>query len=97
MVFESLVDIGVAFLIVVALAYYVKLKDKMGKSLNWLALAGVFLIFAGLLEAQPVVNSIGTWLGTSVLGVISNIFLVIGIIIALVGTVFAIYEMLVEK
>ena len=99
MVFASgLAELGLAFLIGVTLANYFKFKAKKG--LNWLALAGVWFLFAGTFNVATLygpdilstyIGSASTWAG------IQAIFAIIGWIFALIGTLFVAYEILAEK
>ncbi|MBU5537430.1 MAG: hypothetical protein QW818_03320 [Candidatus Aenigmatarchaeota archaeon] len=92
MVFEStLLDVGVAVLVVVALASFAKQK---GKGWNWLAVGGVFFLFAGTLSAA---TTLAGFLGSVIWGGIASLFEVVGLIFAVVGTVLVGYEALVEK
>lgn len=93
-IFGGLVDIGIAFLLAVAFAEYLKFRRKGEKGFNWLILAGIFFLFAGSFSA---VTSLATYVGSSVWWGIENIFEILGWIFALVGTLFIAYEALVEK
>lgn len=93
MVFEGIVGVGVAILLGLALAEYSKWRSKAERGWNWLAVAGVWLIFAGTLSVVPALSGVLTW-GTY--GV-ADIFSVIGWIFALIGTLLVAYELLIEK
>lgn len=93
-IFEpTLVGVGVAILLGLALAEYAKWRSKAERGWNWLAVAGVWLIFAGVLPVVPVLANVLVWGSYSV----ADIFSVIGWIFALIGTLLVAYEMLVEK
>ncbi len=95
MVFEaSLVDVGIALLLAVALAQYAKFRDKAEKGFNWLAASGVFLIFAGLM---PVTSTLSGFVTSGIWNGVGSVFEIIGWVFALVGTIFVGYESLVEK
>lgn len=94
MVFEGLVGLGVAFLLGVALAEYAKFRAKADKGFNWLAVAGVWFLFAGTFGAA---TTLGGLVGTGAWTSIAMIFEVIGWIFALIGTLFVAYQALVEK
>ena len=94
MVFETLVDVGLALIAAVALAEWGKFRNKAEKGFNWLALGGVWLLFAGVTISG---GSTFTVLGNVPLDQIGNIFGIIGWLFALIGTLFAAYEVLVEK
>ncbi|MEM7825375.1 MAG: hypothetical protein QW412_00765 [Candidatus Aenigmatarchaeota archaeon] len=90
-IFTGTIEWGVALLLGVALAEYTKFTKKSEKGFAWLATAGVFFLFAGVfpqivLEYIPLGN-IG----------LDTIFSVIGWILALIGTLFIAYEVLLEK
>lgn len=93
MVFEGLVGLGIAILLGVALAEYAKWRSKAERGWNWLAVAGVWFIFAGALSVVPALSATLTWGTYSV----ADIFSVLGWIFALVGTLLVAYEVLVEK
>ena len=91
---QPLVDVGVAILVAYALAEYCKFTRKSVKGFTWLALGGVWLLFAGLF---PVAATLGNYVGTSVWVGIAQLFEVIGWIFALIGVLFIAYEVLVQK
>jgi hypothetical protein len=93
MVFEGLVGLGVAILLGLALAEYGKWRSKAEKGWNWLAVAGVWFIFAAALPVVPALSGVLVWGTYSV----ADIFSVIGWIFALIGTLLVAYELLVEK
>jgi hypothetical protein len=90
MVFNATVDLGIALLFAVALAEFMKARHKAERGWNYIAVAGVFLLFAGI----PGLG--GAELGIP-LSVINTIFQVLGWLLALVGTVFVAYESLMER
>lgn len=94
MVFGGLLDAGVAVLILIALAQYAKVRDKAEKGYNWLAAAGVTLLFSGLFSSASV---IGTFIGAGIWNGLASLFQVVGWILALVGTIFVLYETVLEK
>ena len=89
----SLIDVGIAFLIVVALAEFSKIKRKSEKGFGWIAAAGVFFLFSGTINAV-VLPGIYSYIGPLWL---DTLFAAIGWILALVGTLFIGYEILLEK
>ena len=92
MVFEAtLLDAGVAVLVVVALASYAKMK---GRGWGWLAVGGVFFLFAGTMSAAM---TLAGFLGSGIWSNVASIFEVVGLIFAVVGTVLIGYEALVER
>ena len=92
MVFETtLLDAGVAVLVVVALTSYMKMK---GRGWNLLAIGGVFFLFAGAMSAA---TTLGGLLGYGVWSGIASIFEVVGLVFAVIGTVLVGYEALVER
>lgn len=92
MVFEAtLLDAGVAVLVVVALASFAKIK---GRGWKWLAIGGVFYLFAGTMSATLTLAGL---LGSGVWSGLTSIFEVVGLIFAVVGTVLIGYEALIER
>jgi hypothetical protein len=89
----TLIDIGIAFLLAVTLAEWAKVKRKFEKGFGWLAAAGVFFLFAGTINATTLPNFYTYIEAFSV----NTIFAVLGWILALIGTVFILYETLLEK
>jgi hypothetical protein len=90
MVINATADLGIALLLAVALAEFAKARSKSEKGWAWIGVAGVFLVFAGI----PALG--GAALGVD-LTIIQTVFLVLGWIVALIGTVFVAYETLMEK
>ncbi|MCD6371889.1 MAG: hypothetical protein J7L39_04205 [Candidatus Aenigmarchaeota archaeon] len=91
MLFEGVIDYGIALLLALVLAHYAGLRKRTERGWTWLAVAGVFLIFGGfnttlLIPALEVDISI-----------IPTIFTVLGWIFALIGAVFVAYELLLGK
>lgn len=96
MVFEAIgatAGLGLALLLGVALAEWGKFRSKAEKGFNWIALAGVWFLFAGATS----VGSSALAAYNLPLGPVGDIFGIIGWIFALIGTLFAAYEVLVEK
>lgn len=91
---EGLTGLGIAFLLVVALAEWGKFRLKAEKGFNWLALAGVWFLFAGTFGESIALNS---YIGPTNWATIGSVFEIVGWIFALIGTLFAAYEVLVEK
>lgn len=96
--FEGVVGLGLALLTGLALAEWGKFRNKAEKGFNLLALGGVWFLFSGATSVAagsggfPSVASLA-----SQLTAVSDIFGIIGWIFALIGTLFAAYEVLVEK
>ena len=88
----TLIDVGVAFLLIIAFAEWAKIRRKSEKGFGWLAAAGVFFLFAGTRNAAIIPGLYGylgdLWLDT--------LFATIGWILALVGTLFIGYETLLK-
>jgi len=91
---SGLATLGIAFLLAVALAEWAKFRNKADKGFNWIALAGIWFLFAGTFS---MVTSLGSYLGATTFLGIGSIFEIVGWIFALIGTLFAAYEVLVEK
>ena len=89
----ELVEVGLAFLAGCALANYFKFK-RAEKGLNWIALAGVWFMFAGSFD---IASTLGGYVGASAWMGLEAIFEIIGWIFALIGTLFVAYQVLVEK
>ena len=100
---EGMAGLGIGFLLVVALAEWGKFRNKAEKGFNWIGLAGVWFLFAGaiqlaiMLGADSATPTVATYIGGATAGAAFAIFQVIGWIFALIGTLFAAYEVLVEK
>ena len=90
----TLVDVGIAFLLAVTLAEWAKVRRKFEKGFGWLATAGVFFLFAGTINSAILTS--GFYPHISTFG-IDTLFAVIGWFLALIGTVFILYETLLEK
>jgi hypothetical protein len=94
--FGGLVDLGVAFLVVVALAEYFKFRNKADKGFGWLAVAGVLFLFAGASASDTIISAFAPSIIGSA-GVLTALFEVVAWIFGLVGTLFVIYQVLVER
>lgn len=92
MVFE-LIGLGIACLLAPAIAEHGKLRHKAEKGFNWLALAGVWFVFAAAFLLVPF-SMFGL---ESMFAAIGSYVTLIGWFFALVGTLFVGYEILVEK
>lgn len=100
MIFANpLIDLGIAFLVACVLAEYFKFRNKADKGFMWLALAGVWFIFAGSFALTPTLASyVGTgWYSAAGQMSIAGIFEIIAWIFALIGSLFVAYQILVEK
>ena len=89
----TLIDVGVAFLLIIAFAEWAKIRRKSEKGFGWLAAAGVFFLFAGTIDAA-IIPGLYSYIGELWL---DTLFATIGWILALVGTLFIGYETLLEK
>jgi hypothetical protein len=98
---EGLAGLGIASLMIVAFAEWGKFRAKAEKGFNWIGLAGIWFLFAGAIEiasaSSGAMPNIATYLGAGVTNSIFAIFQIVGWIFALIGTLFAAYEVLVEK
>jgi len=89
--FEGLVGLGIACLLAPAIAEWAKFRGKADKGFNWIAVAGVFFLFAGVTGAA-------TSLAPYLAGIpVAAVFEILGWLFALIGTIFVGYEVLVEK
>ena len=89
-----MVGLGIAMLLAPVLAEYAKMRRKSEKGFNWIAVAGVFFLFAGTF---PSTMALGAYVGADVWTTIGSIFEIVGWILALIGTIFVGYETLMEK
>lgn len=90
----GIISVGVALLLAPVLAEYAKLRHKADKGFAWLAVAGVFFLFTGTFTTAV---TLGDYVGVATWGTIASIFEVIGWLLALIGTIFVGYEILLEK
>jgi len=93
-IFGGLVDLGIAFLLAAAFAEYLKFRNVAKRAFNWIILAGAFFLFAGTF---PVATSLSGYIGTGVWSGLEQIFEILGWLFALVGTLFLVWEALLEK
>jgi len=89
---NGLLDLGIAFLLAVALAEWAKVRRKSERGFNWLATAGIWFLFAGTFAQLP--SAIGVYLTPLFL---AEIFSGVAWIFAILGTLFVGYETLLEK
>lgn len=94
LIFEGLTGLGIAAILVVALAEWGKFRMKAEKGFNWIALSGVWFLFAGTFTPGSILSA---YLEPANWVTFGSIFEVVGWIFALIGTLFAAYEVLVEK
>lgn len=90
---EPGLNAGIVILLAVAIAEYIKWRVK-SKGFNWLAAAGILLIFSGTFGTAAVLEP---YLTTPVWVGLKDLFAVIGWLFALVGTVFIAYETLITR
>jgi len=94
MVFSAtLIDVGIAFLLAVALAEWAKIRKKTEKGFSWLALSGVLFLFAGTVDLATL-PGIYQYIGGLYL---DTVFAGLGWFFALLGTLFVLYETVLEK
>ena len=89
-----LTGLGLAFLLAVALAELAKFRSKAERGFNWLALAGVWLVFAGSFTSGATLEGILT---PAVWSAFRSVGEIIGWLFALIGTLFVAYQVLIEK
>ncbi len=97
MVFEAIgatAGLGLAFLLVGALAEWGKFRSKAEKGISWMSLGGVWLVFSGATAIAATANLFG--LG-SILELLGGLTQIIGWVFGLLGTLFVAYEVLIEK
>ena len=87
---EGAVGLGIACLLAAAIAEYAKLRRRSERGFNWIAVAGIFFIFAGTFP----VSGLSTYIGGELTGNLSGFFGLLGWIFALVGTLYVAYEIL---
>ena len=93
MLFGPALDAGLVLLIAVALAEYFGWRDRAPRGFTWLAIAGIWLVFAGVFPAV----GLEAYLTAEVWTGIQSVFLILGWIFALVGAVFTAYETLAAR
>jgi len=87
------IDVAVGLFLVAVFAQYVGVVKKAEKAFTWIAAGAVSFLLAGVFEATPVVRGAVT---TGAVNYGYTVFAVIGFVLVLVGTLWAIYQMLVE-
>lgn len=92
--FEGMIGVGIALLLAPVLAEYAKIRHKADKGFAWLAVAGVFFLFTGTFASAV---TLGGYVGDATWNTLASIFEVIGWLLALIGTIFVAYEILLEK
>ncbi|MEM4500442.1 MAG: hypothetical protein QXD62_03810 [Candidatus Woesearchaeota archaeon] len=93
-IFGGLIDVGIAFLLATVFVEYLKFRNIAKKGFNWIILAGLFFIFAGTFS---VATTLAGYLGPTVWSFLGQIFEIAGWLSALVGTLFIVYEAIIEK
>lgn len=93
MLFGTGIDVAVGLFLVTVFAQYAGLVKKAEKAFTWIAAGAVSFLLAGVFEATPVVRGAVT---TGAVNYGFTVFAVIGFVLVLVGTLWAIYQMLVE-
>ncbi len=94
MVFEGFIDLGVAIFVLLALAEYSKHVRKGEKGWHWLAVAGVWFLFAGtfpMLEASLGSYFPGFW------SPLTQLFEIVAWFLALIGTLLVLYEKVLQE
>lgn len=94
LIVEGLTGLGIAALLIVALAEWAKFRVKAEKGFNWIALSGVWFLFAGTFMPGSILSA---YFGAGSWATFGSIFEIVGWIFALIGTLFAAYEVLIEK
>jgi hypothetical protein len=84
-------QLGVGFLLAVALAEYAKLRHKSEKGFAWLGVSAAFFLFSAAFAAPAV----GLYLGS--IAILQQIFELLGWLFALIAVIFVAYESLMEK
>ena|SRR5438093_13785071 len=87
-------DVGIVLLLAIALSEYFKWRSKADKGFAWLALAGIFFIFAGTFGEA---TTLPRYVTASAWDSLGSIFEVLGWLFGLIGTIFVAYETLIEK
>ncbi len=93
MVFGTGVDLAVAIFVVATLAQYVGIVKRAEKAFAWIMAGAVSFLLAGVFEAAPLVAD---WVTAGGVNYGYALFGVIGFILVLVGTLWAIYQLLTE-
>jgi len=84
-------QLGIGFLLAVALAEYAKIRHKSEKGYSWLGVSAAFFLFSGAFTAPAV----GQYLGQ--ISILDWVFQILGWLFALIAVIFIAYETLLEK
>lgn len=93
MVFGTGMDVAIGVFLAYALSQYVGLVKKAEKAFKWIGAGAISLVLAGVFEVTPIVSDYVTGASGN-MGFVA--FGVIGWVLILVGTVWALYQLLVE-
>jgi len=84
-------QLGVAFLLAVAMAEYAKIRHKSEKGYSWLGVSAAFFLFSAAFSA----TAVQTYL--SQISILDWVFQLLGWLFALIAVIFVAYESLLEK
>ena len=93
MVFEGTIGIGIALLLAPVLAEYAKVRSKSQRGFNWLAVGGVWFIFA---SSFAISSTLGGLVGSELWSTIGSFFEVLAWLWALIGTLYIGYDIILE-
>lgn len=93
MVFGTGIDVAIGVFLAYAFSEYVGLVKKAEKAFKWIGAGAISLVLAGVFQTTPLISE---WVtsGANNYGYVA--FGVVGWVLILVGTVWALYQLLVE-
>lgn len=91
--FGTGLDIALGILLALVFAHYIGATKKMKKAFTWITAGAVSFVLAGVFDATPF---IADWVTQNGINYGLGLFSVIGWILVLVGSLWAIYQLLAE-
>ena len=91
--FGTGLDIAIGILLTVVFAHYAGFTKKITKAFRWIVAGAISYVLAGVFETTPYVTDVVSQ-GATNYGF--GLFAVIGFIFVLVGTLWAMYQLLTE-
>lgn len=91
--FGTGLDIAIGILLALVFAHYIGLTKKVKKAFSWMAAGAVSFVLAGVFETTPFINE---WVTQGTINYGLGLFSVIGWILVLIGSLWAIYQLLAE-
>jgi hypothetical protein len=93
MVFGTGMDVAIGVFLALALSQYAGLVKKAEKAFKWIGAGAVALVLASVFQETPIVSAYVTMQSTNY-GYVA--FGVVGWVLVFVGTLWALYQLLVE-